>query len=148
MSLSSWAQDLSRNFVASNKENAGYVSNSAQANFNYDSSKSALENMLDYSAASGSVSAYDAFLQNKHNEEMADSAISRAIADAEKNGISKYQLFQSGNAAAASPSAAAGVISSSYEKSRDRKTEITKSLIGAAASIVSSLISSAAKIVR
>lgn len=113
---------------------------------NYDPRKTAQQNLLGYAQANNSASAYSAYLQNAYNQEMANSAISRAIADAEKNGISKYQLFQSGNAAAASPSSAASSYLS-YENAMNRRESWNEKELAAIVSIVSAAITSAGKII-
>ena len=61
---------------------AANPTSSASNIISYDPNKSALDNMYDYAVANNSASAYDAFLQNKYSQEMSNSAISRAIADA------------------------------------------------------------------
>lgn len=113
---------------------------------NYDPRKTAQQNLLGYAQANNSASAYSAYLQNAYNQEMSNSAISRAIADAEKNGISKYQLFQSGNAAASSPSSAASSYLS-YENAMNRRESWNEKELAAIVSIVSAAITSAGKII-
>lgn len=81
---------------------------------NHDPNKSAQENLLGYAKVNNSASAYSQYLANQYATEMSNTALSRAIADAEANGISKYQLFQSGNMAASTPSSGSSTYQS-YE---------------------------------
>lgn len=115
---------------------------SASNVINYDPEKSASENMLDYATSNNSASAYDQFLQNKWSEEMSNSAYSRAIADAEANGISKYQLFQSGNMAASTPSSA-GSSYRSYEDAMNRRSSMNEKELEMIKQIITTTISSA-----
>lgn len=115
---------------------------------NYDPNADSLSNQIAYANNNNSASAYESFLANKFVAEREDTAIQRAVADAEKAGISKYQLFQSGNAAAASPASAASGASTSYENKLNRSTEMKKAVLQAATSIITSLFSSAAKIAK
>lgn len=126
--------------------NSADPTSSASNVINYDPNKSAQENLLQYAQDNNSASAYDAFLQNKHEEELANSAFSRAIADAEANGISKYQLFQSGNAAAASPSSAASSYRS-YESAMDRRNSWNEKELAALTAIVIGTVNSAMKMI-
>ena len=113
---------------------------------NYDPEKSANENLLAYAQANNSASAYDSFLQNKYQEELSNTAISRAIKDAEANGISKYQLFQSGNMAASSPSSA-GASWRSYENAMDRRESWNEKELNAIVQIITSTLNAAAKMI-
>lgn len=118
---------------------------SASNVINYDENKSALENMYGYAIDNNSASAYSSYLENKHQEEMANTAIARAIADAESQGISKYQLFQGGNMAAATPSSS-GSLWNSYEKTMDRRESLSEKELAAVVSIVTATINGAAKL--
>lgn len=114
---------------------------------NYDPSKSASENMLGYAVDNNSASAYANYLQNLYNTEMSNSAISRAIADAEKNGISKYQLFQSGNAAASSPSSGSS-LANSYENAMNRRESWNEKELAAIVKIITTTVSSALNVMK
>lgn len=124
---------------------------SASNVINYDPNKSAMENMLGYAQANNSASAYNDYLQTAHNTEMSNTAISRAIADAEANGISKYQLFQSGNAAASTPSSGSS-LATSYENAMNRRESWNEKEMAAVTSmitkIVTTTISSALKFMK
>lgn len=126
--------------------NSADPTSSASNVINYDPNKSAQENLLGYAQANNSASAYSTYLQNAYNSEMSNSALSRAIADAEANGISKYQLFQSGNAAASSPSSGSSVYQS-YENAMNRREGWNEKELAAIVSIVSAAITSAGKII-
>lgn len=108
----------------------------------YDPSKSAQENMLGYAQANNSASAYAQFLANQHEMEMSNTAISRAIADAEANGISKYQLFQSGNMAASTPSSGSSMYQS-YENAMNRRESLNEKELAMISAIIVSTINSA-----
>lgn len=99
-----------------------------------------------YAQANNSASAYEQWLANEYNSNMANTEIQRRVADAEAAGISKYQLFQSGNAGASSPSSATGA-ATSYEKSLDRKNSMNEKELAALVSIITSAINSAGKII-
>lgn len=120
---------------------------SGEAVFAYNPELSANDNALEYYKTTGDSSALGFLLANKYNEEMSNTAIQRAVADAEKAGISKYQLFQSGNAAASSPSSAGGFATSSEnEKTRENNLSIAK--IKAIAGAISSVVSSALRLIK
>lgn len=121
------------------------VSSPASSAWSYDNNKSANENIYDYALSTGSTSAMESFLNNKYSQEMSDSSIQRAIADAEKAGISKYQLFQSGNAGASTPVASSG-ISTSEENSKDRSQALSVAYLNFLAKITSSALNSAGKV--
>lgn len=120
---------------------------SASNVINYDPNKSAVDNMLGYATANNSASAYSDYLQTLHNQEMSDSAISRAIADAERNGISKYQLFQSGNAAASTPSSGSS-LATSYENAMNRRESWNEKELAAIVKIITSTVSSAMSVLK
>lgn len=113
---------------------------------NYDPNKSAQENMLGYAQANNSASAYAQFLANQHEMEMSNTAISRAIADAEANGISKYQLFQSGNMAASTPSSGSSMYQS-YENAMNRRESLNEKELAMISAIIVSTINSAFSLV-
>lgn len=108
---------------------------------NYDPSKTSQENLLGYAQANNSASAYQQYLANQYNSEMANSAIGRAVADAEANGISKYQLFQSGNAAAASPSSGSS-LASSYENAMNRRESWNEKELSAVTTMITKIVTS------
>lgn len=120
---------------------------SASNVINYDPNKSAMENMLGYAQANNSASAYNTYLQNQYNTEMSNTALSRAIADAEANGISKYQLFQSGNAAASTPSSGSSMYQS-YENAMNRRESWNEKELNAIVKIITSTISSAMSLIK
>lgn len=120
---------------------------SASNVINYDPNKSAAENMLGYAQANNSASAYNTYLQNQWNQEMSNTAISRAIADAEANGISKYQLFQSGNMAASTPSSGSSMYQS-YENAMNRRESWNEKEIAAVTAIIMASINAAAKMIK
>lgn len=106
---------------------------------NYDPNKSAQENLLGYAQANNSASAYSQYLANQYATEMSNTALSRAIADAEANGISKYQLFQSGNMAASTPSS--GVSSyQSYENAMNRRESWNEKELAAITSMIKGIV--------
>lgn len=111
----------------------------------YDPNKSALDNIYDYAIANNSASAYSDYLNLKHSQDLSNNAIGRAIEDAERNGISKYQLFQSGNAAAASPSSGSS-LASSYENAMNRRNSWNEKELAAIVAIVTAAINSAGKV--
>lgn len=135
------------------QENGSVVSDptnpvaSAANVISYDPNKSAQDNLLDYAKVNNSASAYSTFLNNQHISEMENSAIRRAVADAEAAGISKYQLFQSGNAQAASPSSA-GSFYQSYENAMNRRVGLSETELKAYAQIIASVISSAGQLLK
>lgn len=118
---------------------------SAKTSWTYDPSKSANENIYNYALKNNSSSAMEAFLNNKYSEEMSNTSISRAIKDAESAGISKYQLFQSSNASASTPTAATG-ISTSEENEKNRDVDLATDFASTIGRLLGSLLSSAAKI--
>lgn len=120
---------------------------SASNVINYDPNKSAMDNMLGYAQANNSASAYNDYLQTAHNVEMSNSAISRAIADAERNGISKYQLFQSGNAAASTPSSGSS-LATSYENAMNRRESWNEKELAAIVKIITTTVSSALGVLK
>lgn len=119
---------------------------SADNVINYDPNKTAQENMLGYAQANNSASAYAQYLANQHEMEMSNTAISRAIADAEANGISKYQLFQSGNMAASTPSSGSSMYQS-YENAMNRRESYNEKELAAITAIVLGTINAAAKMI-
>lgn len=120
---------------------------SASNVINHDPNKSAAENMLGYAQANNSASAYNMYLQNQWNQEMSNTAISRAIADAEANGISKYQLFQSGNMAASTPSSGSSMYQS-YENAMNRRESYNEKELAAVTAIIMASINAAAKMIK
>lgn len=113
---------------------------------NHDPNKSAQENMLGYAKANNSASAYAQYLANQHEMEMSNTAISRAIADAEANGISKYQLFQSGNMAASTPSSGSSMYQS-YENAMNRRESYNEKELAAITAIIVGTMSAASKLI-
>lgn len=124
--------------------NSADPTSSASNVIDYDPNKSAAENMLGYAQANNSASAYNTYLQNRWNEEMSNTAISRAIADAEANGISKYQLFQAGNMAASTPSSGSSMYQS-YENAMNRRESWNEKELAAFTAIVMGAINAASK---
>lgn len=120
---------------------------SAQNVINYDPNKSAQENLLGYAQANNSASAYSQYLANQYATEMSNSALSRAIADAEANGISKYQLFQSGNMAASTPSSGSSMYQS-YENAMNRRESWNEKELNAIVKIITATINSAASVIK
>lgn len=112
---------------------------------NYDPNKTSQENLLGYAQANNSASAYSQYLANQYASEMSNTAISRAIKDAEANGISKYQLFQSGNLAASTPSSGSSTYQS-YENAMNRRETWNEKELAAIVAIVSAAINSAGKV--
>lgn len=127
--------------------NSADPTSSASNVISYDPNKSAMENMLGYAVANNSASAYNDYLQTRHNYEMSNTALSRAIADAEANGISKYQLFQSGNAAASTPSSGSS-LATSYENAMNRRESWNEKELAAITKIVATTISSAFSLLK
>lgn len=126
--------------------NSADPTSSASNVINYDPNKSAAENMLGYAQANNSASAYNTYLQNQWNQEMSNTAISRAIADAEANGISKYQLFQSGNMAASTPSSGSSMYQS-YENAMNRREGWNEKELAALTAIALGIMNSASKLI-
>lgn len=114
---------------------------------NHDPNKSAQENLLGYAQANNSASAYAQYLANQYATEMSNTALSRAIKDAEANGISKYQLFQSGNMAASTPSSGASTYQS-YENAMNRRESWNEKELNAIVKIITSTISSAMSLIK
>ena len=127
--------------------NSADPTSSASNVIKYDPNKSAMENMLGYAVDNNSASAYNDYLQTRHNVEMSNTALSRAIADAEANGISKYQLFQSGNAAASTPSSGSS-LATSYENAMNRRESWNEKELAAITKIVATTISSAFSLLK
>lgn len=140
--LNNHGLDGDGNIVVSSADPTSSASNV----INYDPNKTAGENMLGYAKANNSASAYNTYLQNQWNAEMSNTAISRAIADAEANGISKYQLFQSGNMAASTPSSGSSMYQS-YENAMNRRESWNEKELQAITAIVATTINSAFKLI-
>lgn len=147
------ADDLQQNLNNHGLDDSGNIdispadpTSSASNVINYDPNKTASQNMLGYAQANNSASAYNTYLQNAWNEEMSNTAISRAIADAEANGISKYQLFQSGNMAASTPSSGSSMYQS-YENAMNRRESYNEKELAAITAIVMAGMNAAAKMI-